>query len=98
MYIKQNSYSLTLTNVTYVTNRFLQLSLQSKIFSDVLATKMATSASHFFHLEQICFYLFALQIAYIASELFYPQCAHIALISADGNHTSSPSRKIPFYI
>lgn len=98
VYIKQTSYSLKLTDLTYVTNRFLQLPLQFKISSDVLATKMATSVSHFFHLEQIHCYLLTLQIAHTDPELFYPQCTYIALISADGNHTYSPSRKIPFYI
>lgn len=98
LYINQASCSLKLTGVTYVTNRFLQLPFQFNISSDVLATKMATSASHFFQLAQIRCYLLTLQIAYTDLELFCPQCTYIALISADGIHTSSPSREIPFYI
>lgn len=66
--------------------------------SDMLATKMATSASHFFHLEQIYCYLLSLQTAYTEPDLFYPQFTYTALISADDSHTYTPSRKLPYYI
>lgn len=76
-----------------------QTSFSNYIFnSDMLATKMATSASHFFHLEQIYSYLLTLQKADTEPDLFCPQFTYTALIYADGNHTYSPSRKIPYYI
>lgn len=66
--------------------------------SDMLATEMATSASHIFHLKQIYCYLLTLQTAYREPDLFYPQFTHRALISADGSHTYSPSRKIILHL